>query len=171
MLTKERAIEILEYDHSSGHLTWRENRGGKAKRGERAGSIHVDRKANYSYRQLSIDGKNYREHIVIWLMVTGSLPSMFIDHENQDATDNRWSNLRLATRSENAKNQRRQTRTIAGATGVTGVNWSKALGKYRAKIRTGGRCFHLGYFDRLDDATSARRAAEMRLGFSPNHGK
>jgi hypothetical protein len=34
-----------------------------------------------------------------------------------------------------------------------------------------GKYLHLGYFDRFDDAVSARKSAEKKLGYHPNHGR
>jgi hypothetical protein len=51
------------------------------------------------------------------------------------------------------------------------VIWSKDKSKWESYIKTEGVRKFLGRFDVLDDAVSARRAAEARLGFHPNHGR
>ena len=57
------------------------------------------------YRTVRIAKKKYYVHRLIWIYMTGDDPgNMEIDHINRDRHDNRWSNLRLTTRSENAFN-------------------------------------------------------------------
>lgn len=47
------------------------------------------------------------------------------------------------------------------STGVPGVSVFRN-GKYRAYISVGRKQIHLGFFDKLDDAKAARKAAEQR---------
>ena len=54
--------------------------------------------------------------------------------------------------------------------GVTGVSWVKARGKWMAMISVEGRNKNLGYFQSIDDAKAAREAASVRYGFSSRHG-
>tara|TARA_R110002126_G_scaffold254627_1_gene397731 strand:- start:513 stop:875 length:363 start_codon:yes stop_codon:yes gene_type:complete len=50
------------------------------------------------YLQVRISGVNYNLHRVIYKIMTGVTPSVEIDHLNHDPLDNRWENLRLASR-------------------------------------------------------------------------
>jgi len=83
-----------------------------------------------------------------------------IDHVNGVRTDNRVSNLRVATQSQNMMNVERE----AGATGVVGVCWAKDRNRYVARIKVGGKVIYLGKHRRLEDAVRARKEAE-RLHF------
>lgn len=83
-----------------------------------------------------------------------------VDHINGDTLDNRRSNLRVVTHAENLQN--RQRLAANNTSGVRGVSFHGASGKFRAYATVGGRHFHLGLFERLDEAeavvTSFRRA-------------
>lgn len=91
--------ERFLYSESNGELTYRTDSGYRIKAGMRAGSI----KRN-GYRQVSINGKVYAEHRLIWRMVTGQDPGeLTVDHINEIKDDNRFDNLRLATEKEQAR--------------------------------------------------------------------
>lgn len=55
------------------------------------------------------------------------------------------------------------TATSRSSTGIRGVSYSTRRGKYRANIGFRGQKFELGYFDTLEEAAKARKAAEERL--------
>lgn len=47
-------------------------------------------------------------HVLAWAFMTGEWPNTDVDHKNNIRNDNRWENLRLATRSQNNANSRRR---------------------------------------------------------------
>src|SRR5262249_14466090 len=98
-LTATRVRELLDYDPDSGWLTWRTPRNG-TRIGARAGSLKSD-----GYRRIKIDGTNYAEHRVIWLLVTGRWPDRDIDHIDGRRDDNRIAFLRDCSKSENVRNR------------------------------------------------------------------
>ena len=51
------------------------------------------------YLVMKFEGVMFKVHRIIWKMVTGKEPVTIIDHRNTVRTDNRWANLREATRS------------------------------------------------------------------------
>lgn len=74
------------------------------------------------------------------------------DHINLDGLDNRRSNLRAATSTQNRRNIRAH---FDSTTGVKGVTWHKPMQKWVAKIRANGRRVHLGYFATIEAAAAA----------------
>ena len=102
-LTAEWLRAVLDYDPKTGLFHWRIDRGGrKARIGALAGSFDAT-----GYIQIMIDGKNYKAHRLAWLYVTGNWPIGDIDHLNGERANNRWSNLREATKSINQQNPQR----------------------------------------------------------------
>jgi hypothetical protein len=79
-----------------------------------------------------------------------------IDHIDCNGLNNRKSNLRKATKSQNQHNQR-----ISGAnkSGVKGVRWHKASQKWVAQIECNGRRHHLGCYASISDAAGAYASA------------
>lgn len=107
-------------------------------------------------------------HRVAWAYCHGVWPDEQIDHINHDKTDNRVVNLRLAPQAENAKNAGRRSDNTSG---YTGVYWNKDRKKWVAQIGLPGPVTKpLGRYALLADAIAARKAAEEKYGFHPNHG-
>ena len=111
--------------------------------------------------------KAYFAHRVIWAIVHNEWPEQ-IDHINGVKDDNRIENLRSVSNAENGKNKKRQSNN---ASGVCGVYWHNRDSKWVAQIKFGGKKKHLGYFTDFDDAVAARKTAEVKHGFHPNHGR
>jgi hypothetical protein len=73
-----------------------------------------------------------------------------------DRADNRWANLRMATRAQNKANTRP---CAANTSGVKGVHWHKSAHKWRARIKVNGKRRHLGFFCTPESAAAAYAAA------------
>ena len=56
----------------------------------------------------------YKEHQLIWLLVTGEWCFPEVDHRDTDGTNNRWRNLRRATRIQNMHNSSLTERNRSG---------------------------------------------------------
>jgi hypothetical protein len=86
--------------------------------------------------------------------------SGLVDHTNTDSLDNRRSNLRLATPSQNSCNSRRDKSNTYSR--FRGVSFSKRKQKWFAAIRANGKKIWLGYFKiEIDAARAYDRAARM----------
>jgi hypothetical protein len=83
-----------------------------------------------------------------------------VDHINGNPLDNRRTNLRLASRSQNARNRRRAANNTRG---VPGVRWHRQRGKWNARIKLLGKEHSLGMFEHFDMAVQARKNAERQL--------
>jgi hypothetical protein len=159
-VSAERCQELLSYCAETGKLTWACDRVSGQGRvnvhaGDIAGSI-----GRAGYRIVRIDGKNYRAHRVIWLMAHGDWPEYEIDHINGNRDDNRISNLRHATRLQNAKNVGLSRRNKWGS---KGVSWDSLKGSWRADICADGRARFLGNFATIPEARAAYSAAALEL--------
>ena len=103
-------------------------------------------------------------------LVMNASEGMDIDHRHRKTNDNRKSQLREVTRSQNLMNRGiREDNTSS----VTGVSWHKARSKWRAYITINGKTKHLGFFINKEEAIEARLKAELELygTFSPNYEK
>jgi hypothetical protein len=148
-LTQARLKELLHYDPETGHFTRRVPRGGMVV-GSRAGKLNTS-----GHRQIRIDRRMYLAHRLAFLYMLGSFPTDCVDHINQVKDDNRWGNLRPATRQQNQGNKGLQRNNSSGH---RGVSWDKRQGKWVAQGgRSGGR-IHLGRFDSLEEAAAAARS-------------
>lgn len=160
-LTQEYLKSILHYDPDTGLFTWISSRGRR-----RAGAIAGWQEKGYT--MIGVNGKNYPAHRLAFLYMTGAMPPHDTDHISGVRQDNRFKNLRAVTRLENQRNQKRYKTSTSG---VTGVNWHKQAGKWRSRVQFKGREIYLGLFESLNEAISARKAADIKYGFHQNHGR
>jgi hypothetical protein len=146
-----RLRALLDYDPKTGRFTWRRNGLGRfMRKGAIAGTLRKN-----GYRQICIDQTIYMAGRLAIFWMTGEWPPEVSDHINRAPDDNRWSNLRPATMSQNGAN------SIDRLSGVPlkGVTWDKRVGQYQAQIRVNYRNVFLGRFDRAEDAHAAYVAA------------
>lgn len=156
-LTRERLRELLDYDPLTGLFVWKKTRGGSAKAGSIAGGQEVK-----GYVVITVDGDTYKAHRLAFLWMEGRWPKEQVDHANMIRSDNRWSNLRPASQTENLGNTIKQKNNTSGAKGVT---WSKSLGKWRVRVGFGGIRFHVGYFSTVEEANACYNgAASLAFG-------
>lgn len=89
------------------------------------------------------------------------------DHINGNTLDCRRANLRVASASQNQHNARKRS---DNSSGVKGVSFDKASGRWHAYIKLGGKQKNLGRFCSKDEAVAARRkAAESLHGSYARH--
>jgi hypothetical protein len=104
-------------------------------------------------------GREYQSHHVAWCIVTGEWPATEIDHIDKNPMNDRWSNLRLATRVQQAANRNLQSNNTSG---YKGVRWSKRDKKWIARITFDGNIKDLGYFDNPEEAAHAYNKGAIR---------
>lgn len=165
MLTYEEAQKSLSYNPDTGSLIWK-SAYHVSRVGSEAGSVDKN-----GYVRVTILGGRYLAHRLAYLLMLGHWPSnrVEIDHKNRNPSDNRWSNIRLATRSQNSAN-----RDIfsSNKSGVKGVYFNKERSKWHATIKHNGKRLHIGYFDSKECAAKVRIEVETNMlgQFSPHFG-
>ena len=152
MLTVEEARRVLRYDPETGEFFWRVKVGVRGVVGARAGSLMAK-----GYRMIQYNGKGYLDSRHAWFMTTGDWPKNQIDHADTNKANNRFSNLRDATQTQNMRNRSAHKRNEFGK----GV--SRQDEKYTARIRVDGCRKYLGIFSTAADAKAAYDSAAQRL--------
>lgn len=172
----ETLRKLLDYDPETGILTWKQRpvemfpNAPKAKRwntryaGKPAGNTKTYQKG---YRALCLLQKNYPTHRIAWALHYGRWPEDQIDHINGRPSDNRIINLREVTNLENCRNQKRARNNTSGH---VGVHFRKKEQRWMAYISVGKR-IQLGEFATFEEAVAARKTAEVKYGYHPNHGR
>ena len=84
-----------------------------------------------------------RAHHFAWYMVYGNVDFDMLDHIDQDKTNNRITNLRIATPQVNQHNRLKTTK---------GYFFSKKDKKYRVRIVLNYKTIHGGYFNTEKEA-------------------
>jgi hypothetical protein len=144
MLTSTQIQSLFNY--RDGKLYWKVFKGPNATVGSIAGNNRKD-----GYCRINIDGKGQLAHRLIWLWHGRELPAnMEIDHINNNKSDNRIENLRLATRLQNEHNKPKK-------------GYRFEAGKWRARIKVNGKQKHLGMFDTEDEARLAYLSAAKQI--------
>lgn len=146
-ITQQQLRELLRYEPETGEFRWLVCLSNRAP----AGSLAGKKAKAEPYLQISIHGKQYRAHRLAWLYMRGEFPK-FVDHKNGVKTDNRFENLRPASKRENAWNAGLSRRNRSGA---KGVSWSERDRKWIAQISVEGRQTRIGGFDTVEAAALA----------------
>lgn len=143
-------MRLWSYDPESGHFSRLTARGTAQAVGERAGSL-----GNTGRWVLFFKGRKYLAHRVAWLFMTGTWPAGEIDHINRKPADNKWANLREATRGENMHNATCRVNKF-------GQGVKKNRRGFIARIRVNKKEVYLGYFKTPEAAHAAYIAAKAQ---------
>jgi hypothetical protein len=147
-LTRARLRELLHYDRDTGEFRWWKRVGDGVRLGEVAGHVEI-----------RVDERTYRAHQLAWFYTTGRWGRPMIDHRDGNSTNNRWTNLRRATATQNNANKRRSRQNASGYKGV----WLQPSGRWRAAISNKGQRIDLGIFATAEAAHAAYVAAARKL--------
>lgn len=110
------------------------------------------------------DGKKLRKTILMHRLLLNAPQHLQVDHANRNRLDNRRSNLRLATRSQNRANinpvKRKQEELPMGVTYNPSICSKQP---YMARICKQGKSHFLGNFYSIDEAENAYRQKKRQL--------
>ena len=163
-LTVDLLRSVLKYDPDTGHLIWiGKSHSKRIVLGSRAGSLVT----STGYRSITIFGRSYPEHILIWFIYYGKWPEGQIDHDDHVRDNNRISNLKDVTFLANMRNRKAMGNTI---TGHQGVWFNKRRNRYVAEITMNGKKVYQKSFTSAKEAAQARAEELIKLGFHANHG-
>lgn len=108
--------------------------------------------------QVSLDRNSYTAHRLIYGIMGEEIPDeMEIDHRNRNWSDNRWVNLRLATRFQNMRNASKWSCKVL----PKGIRLCGK--KFQARIMVDRKPINLGLFATLEKAVSAYSVASKNL--------
>ena len=132
MITQAQLKSLVTYCPYTGNFTWNGHSSG-----HNAGDI-VGRNARVgNYIVINLNGKAYNLHRLVFLYMTGELPSssLFVDHINGIPSDNRLENLRLCTPQQNAFNSRPAKNDTTGVKGISRIDRPGRLPHYKSSGR------------------------------------
>lgn len=158
MKTTGSMLDLLfSYSPETGRFTHKTYRGPRTNGpGSDAGTARPD---GYTAIKLPC-GSVVLAHRLAWLWMTGEWPKLEIDHQNGNRADNRWVNLREATRSQQAQNGAMRSTNNSGRIGVF---FDKHRNKWTACVTLHGRNVFRKRFASFEAACAAREAAERKL--------
>ena len=152
--------EYLTYNESTGKIIWIKRSNPLAGPGDEAGRTLISGR----YRKIQLHGKSMLAHRVAWALHYGEWPRDQIDHINGDGNDNRISNLRCVSKSENMRNL-----TMHRNGKKFGVH--SCRGKWHASLRRNNKNVFIGSFKTQDEASAAILGYMMGAGLAIVTGK
>lgn len=161
MVKTERLRELFDY-LPSGELVRKLPASTNAHAGDIAGYVRGDGRSF-----VSVDGKKYRTHRLIWLWHGRELPKR-LDHINRKEQDNRIENLRACTNAENGWNAKLSK---VNKSGIKGVSWNPLNSKWRVRVRVNGSNLNFGCHEDLElaELVSIEARAKYHGAFANAH--
>lgn len=153
MITASDLKNVLSYNPETGNFTWLITLSNRGMAGSTAGCLGPE------YVHIQIHGTLYLAHRLAWLYMTGRWPKCEIDHKDINGHNNKWENLREATRTQNNRN-RRTNRPLPKGVTLPNPNLKKP---YRAVVRYEGKNRYLGYYATPEEAQKVYAAEIDRL--------
>lgn len=140
--------DLFYYDVTSPSCLRNKVSRGPAKANQVSGTKH-----NEGYYTISIKGKLYKAHRLVWELHNGPIPEgRVIDHIDRDKSNNKIENLRCVSRSENRKNT-----DAVSATGHKYI-YPRANGRLLVHSYSGK---HLGVVDTIEEQLQLQQPSSI----------
>ena len=120
----------------------------------------------FGYRRVLLDGRSVYVHRIIWKLLHKVDALFTIDHINGVKTDNRACNLRLATKTEQMRNQALPSNNTSGYIGVVATR----SGTWASRGTEDGRKVHIGTYKCKHEAGRVAKEWRLARGYSDRHG-
>lgn len=120
------------------------------------------RESGHTYAQSFYKSPLGYKKIYMHRLLTKAPAGLLVDHINHNTLDNRKTNIRLVTTSENNQNLLR-ARSDNHSSSVLGVHRMKRDGSYQVKLRADGILHWVGVFKTKDEAELAAIKARAKL--------
>ncbi len=172
--------KFYRYASETGDIVWKtrcagmtfgdkivSERGARQSNGKCAGRSAIYAHVS-GYKAIALMGVAFLAHRAAWALHYGQWPCGQIDHINGDRQDNRIINLRVVDQIGNSRNA---ARPRTNKTGVPGVFYEARAKRWKAYIGVNRKRVDLGSHPSLESAVRARKNAEIKFGFHPNHGR
>ena len=162
-----RSVVKIDSNSLSG-LTWLPREDGQWNgryANENAGSKSINAKDGYQLWKtiITYNGKNHclKCSRIIFLLHNGYLTEgKQIDHDDGDSLNNKASNLRESTGSQNSQNRKKPKNNTSGH---KGVSWNEASGKWMVLIYLIVKSYYFGLHEKLEDAIKVATEARNKL--------
>ncbi|MCM2294777.1 HNH endonuclease [Allorhizobium sp. BGMRC 0089] len=151
LIDANRLRSVIHYDPCTGEFRWIARRRGVTI-GKKPGLVNGN-----GYREICIDGRLYSAQRLAWLYMTGEWPDGDVDHRDMDKLNNRWGNLRDASKAQNQANTSVRKSNTSGFKGVFAT--ARHPDRWLSQIRVNGIKKHLGTFDTPEQAGAAYASA------------
>lgn len=143
---------MLLYEKHTGLFIWQNGKYKGKIAGGKCGTTH-------KYITITIDGIAYLAHRLAIFYVNEIWPVDLVDHKDNNGLNNKWDNIRVATRSQNNYNQKTHKN---GKIPLKGVHFEKSSGTFVAQINVNKRKIKIGRF------LTAELASRAYIKFAEN---
>ena len=145
----------LRYDPETGKLWWIQRRSGR-----QSGKPAGNNKGDYIQIHITSCGGRFLvyAHVAAYVIMTGVWPEHTIDHKDRNGLNNKWDNLRLATKSENSSNRGKRYNSRSGFKGV-----SKSGNKWVARVTKDYKTVYLWSYSSKEEAHQAYKDKAREL--------
>lgn len=142
----EEIKKLLDYNPTTGVFTWKVYRSPSCRAGHIANTLN-----DGGYIVITINRIKWYGHHLAWYFMTENIiqKPYELDHKNRIRTDNSFTNLRIATRSQNNINSKRKEGKYP-----RGVMKNKK--KYTAYIDVSNKRYYLGTYNTVQEAKNIR---------------
>ena len=153
---------LVQYDPTTGRLI-------RVSNGRFADSVI----SAQGYRTVSLQGKRYLAHRVVWALFNGAWPEKgkVVDHRDTNSLNNRVGNLRVVSYGVNLRNLKGSKKRPSGICLPLGVVLHGP--SFRAQIRINRKYYNLGSYSTPEQAhavyLSAVKAAERGITPKADH--
>lgn len=112
----------------------------------------------YATSMREIEGK--RKFVALHRIILDAPKGLLVDHINGDTLDNRKSNIRIVTPSQNQFNRRIQKNNTSG---VPGLRWRESKNRWEACIMFNRQCVYQKHFKEFSDAVNGIEIARAKI--------